>query len=306
MNNILTNYLGLTKIFAVVMIVFVSGVSYAISPELGFTWVRLLHLIIGIGIAASGALALNQFMEKDTDALMERTKNRPLPKGALVPSSANFYGHLLMWGGYLYLAFMVNTLCAAATFICGMSYLYLYTPMKLKSSLSTFFGSIPGAMLPIMGWLGKYQSFYEFDSLEPSIVIILLALILFLWQIPHALIITIRYKNDYIKAGMQQLPIVQNDEAGFRHIFFNLFLLTIVSLIPYIYGIIPYVSYVVIAIVLHLWVVKSFYDYVKKKEMELLIRFYRRLMIYLPSLLTIIIVYNELSKISFHPENWLK
>lgn len=304
MKNLLSAYLGLTKIYAVVMIVFVSGVSYAISLELGFSWIRLLHLVIGIGIAGSGALALNQYLERHTDNLMDRTKERPLPKGIINPNNAQFYGHVLMWGGYLYLAFMVNGLCAIATFICGMSYLYLYTPMKLQSSLSTFSGSIPGAMLPIMGWLGKYNNIYEFDTLEPSIIILLLSLILFLWQIPHSLIIAIRYKSDYEKAGMKQLPIVQGDATAHRHIYLNLWLLLFVSLIPYCYRIIPFLGYAIIVVVLHFWLIKSFWRYVQKKENSLLIQFYRRLMIYLPSLLTIIIVFNELAKWSFHIENW--
>lgn len=315
MKNIFSAYLNLTKLYAVVMIVFVAGVSYAISFVPGesldpaeilvFSWLRLLHLVLGIGIAGSGALALNQYMERASDQLMERTKDRPLPKGELTPQNALFYGHLLMWGGYMYLAYYVNGLCALATFVCGMSYLYLYTPMKMKSSLSTFFGSIPGAMLPIMGWLGKYQYFNEFDIIEPPIIILLLSLILFLWQIPHALIIAIRYKSDYEKAGMKQLPLVQGDATAFRHIYLNLWLLMTVSLIPFFNETIPFKIFAIIVIVLHLWLIKSFYNFVKNKEKEFLIIFYRRLMIYLPSLLTTIILFNELSRWSFHFQNWL-
>ena len=305
MKSFYSAYLGLTKLYAVVMIVFVSGISYAISPEAGFSWLRLFHLIVGIGISGSGALALNQYLERDTDKKMERTKNRPLPNGELNPSNAHLYGHLLMWGGYLYLGVFVNELCAIATFICGMSYLYLYTPMKLKSSLSTFSGSIPGAMLPIMGWLGKYNNFFEWDMIDPSIIILLLAIILFLWQVPHALIIAIRYKSDYEKAGMKQLPIIYGEAAAHRHIFLNLWLLLATSLVPYIFNIFPQLDFAIIVIALHLWLIKSFWNYTKKNELELLIKFYRRLMIYLPVLLTIIIAYNELSKIGFHVENWL-
>lgn len=305
MHSTLKSYLGLTKHYAVAMIVFVSGVSYAIAPEAGFSWLVLFHLCFGIGVAGSGALALNQYLERDTDRQMERTKNRPLARGDIDAEKAHFYSHVLMWGGYLYLAYMVNALCAIATFICGMSYLYLYTPMKKKSSLSTFSGSIPGAMLPIMGWLGKYKSFFEFDVVEPSIIILLLAMILYLWQIPHSLIIAIRYKEDYQKVDMRQLPLVSGNESAYRHIYLNLILLLVLSTIPYFCAIFPNITYLIFAILLNFWLIRSFQKYLKEKTNEKLVNFYRHLMMYLPILLSLIILYNELSHWSFHWENWL-
>jgi protoheme IX farnesyltransferase len=304
MMDTLKSYLGLTKHYAVAMIVFVSGVSYSISPESGFSWLILFHLCLGIGVAGSGALALNQYLERDTDRQMDRTKNRPLARGDIDAEKAHFYSHVLMWGGYLYLAYMVNTLCAIATFICGMSYLYLYTPMKKNSSLSTFSGSIPGAMLPIMGWLGKYNNFFEFDAIEPSIIIMLLAMILFLWQIPHSLIIAIRYKEDYQKVGMQQLPLVSGNETAYRHIYLNLILLLVLSIIPFFCAIFPNITYLILVVLLNFWLIRSFQKYKKENTKENLIIFYRHLMMYLPFLLSIIIIYNELSRWSFHWENW--
>ena len=135
-------------------------------------------------------------------------------------------------------------------------------------------------------------------------IILLLAMILFIWQVPHSLIIAIRYKSDYEKVGMKQLPIVSGDETAYRHIYLNLLLLLALAIMPYFFGIFSNVSYLIVILVLHFWLINSFRTYIKNKENEKLIKFYRHLMIYLPTLLTIIIVYNQLSQWSFHFQNW--
>ncbi|PCJ62281.1 MAG: hypothetical protein COA79_04255 [Planctomycetota bacterium] len=288
------NYVfSLTKFLAVMMIVFVTLIGYFVSFTPGFNWTDVLHLIVGVGLSSAGALALNQYYERDLDALMERTIKRVLPSQKLKPRTVWLFGMILMNAGYIYLWYYLNGLCSLATILCGMIYLYLYTPLKTRSTLSTFFGSIPGALLPIMGWLAKYDSISDYSKIfiTHHLIIVLLALMLFLWQIPHALIITIRYKNDYMNAGMKQLPIVMGDKTAYRHIFFNIILMAFVMVIPYLSTYIKEVEYVYVSTFIHGMLLLMFVFYLKKKTSASLIIFYRSLLFYLPLILCLLLLY---------------
>ena len=175
---------------------------YLASPALpdGF---RLLNTLIGTALSAGGIIALNQYLERDLDAHMERTRRRPLPAGHLGPTEGLAFGVAITAGGILYLLCLASPLGALLAALTGGSYLFAYTPLKRRSSLSTIVGAIPGALPPMIGWAAARGRL----DLEAWI----LFAILFLWQVPHALAIATLYRDDYARAGIRFLPVVDRD-----------------------------------------------------------------------------------------------
>jgi protoheme IX farnesyltransferase len=187
--------------------------------------IRLLHTLLGTLLVASGTATLNQFMERDADALMRRTLNRPLPAGRMAAWKALGFGLLLSVGGGIYLLVAVNALASFLALATLVSYLLLYTPLKRRTPWCTFIGAFPGAMPPLIGWAGVNGSL----SKEAWV----LYAILFLWQFPHFLAIAWMYREDYARAGLQMLP--RDDREGratFRQILVYSLLLLPTSLLP--------------------------------------------------------------------------
>lgn len=168
-------------------------------------WI-LAHTMIGTGALASGAAALNQWMEKDLDALMERTENRPIPAGHVAPSTALLFGAALGIFGAVYLTFLVNGLTGLLGALTFVSYVFIYTPLKRITTLNTAIGAIPGALPPLMGWTAATGSLGAAGWT--------LFMILFLWQMPHFMAIAWMYRDDYAKAGFRMLPVT--DKTGRR------------------------------------------------------------------------------------------
>lgn len=168
-------------------------------------WI-LAHTMIGTGALASGAAALNQWMEKDLDALMERTENRPIPAGLISPSTALLFGAVLGVFGTVYLTFLVNGLTGMLGALTFVSYVFVYTPLKRVTTLNTAIGAIPGALPPLMGWTAATGSLGAAGWT--------LFMILFLWQMPHFMAIAWMYRDDYAKAGFRMLPVT--DQTGRR------------------------------------------------------------------------------------------
>lgn len=168
-------------------------------------WI-LAHTMIGTGALASGAAALNQWMEKDLDALMERTENRPIPAGHVSPSTALLFGTALGVFGAVYLTFLVNGLTGLLGALTFISYVFIYTPLKRVTTLNTAIGAIPGALPPLMGWTAATGSLGAAGWT--------LFMILFLWQMPHFMAIAWMYRDDYAKAGFRMLPVT--DQTGRR------------------------------------------------------------------------------------------
>lgn len=166
-------------------------------------WALLLHTVLGTALVASGAAALNQLLEKDYDALMRRTENRPLPSGRLTPDSVLMIGGVLSVAGLAYLALAVNLLTAALGAITLISYVWIYTPLKRVTTLNTAIGAIPGAIPPLMGWTAAQN--------EISGGGWALFAILFFWQLPHFLAIAWIYREDYARAGFAMLPVIDPD-----------------------------------------------------------------------------------------------
>jgi protoheme IX farnesyltransferase len=200
-------------------------VGLAGPPDYG----RLIALVIGTLLAAGGTLALNQYWERDVDALMERTRTRPLPEGRLAPLEALLFGAGLTAAGLAVLALGVGwlaTLVTAATFVL---YIFAYTPLKLRTSLCTLVGAVPGALPPVAGWAAAR------DDLALGAWV--LFGILFLWQLPHTLAIGRLYQADYARAGVRLLPVIDAEgRATERQILSGCVALLAVSLLPTLIG----------------------------------------------------------------------
>ena len=185
----------------------------------------LLAMLAGTGLVAGGASSLNMLLERRTDGLMRRTQNRPLPTGRLRPAEALLWGGTLTVAGMALLAWRSGTLAALVALVTWASYLFLYTPLKTRTSLSTVVGALPGALPPVIGWAAAR------GSLDGAAFV--LFAILFLWQIPHFLAIAWIYREDYARGGLPMLPVVDPEGAVTgRQAVANSLALTLVSLAP--------------------------------------------------------------------------
>jgi len=221
----MNDYVQLTKPRITWLILMSTGIGFFFGAAGGWSWPVLLHAILGTGLIASGTAALNQWWEREADALMERTQDRPLPSGRLASTPALVFAILLSLAGFLELWFGVNPLTAILGLFTLASYLFLYTPMKQRSPHSTTIGAIPGAMPPVIG--------YAAASGQLDVQALALFAILFLWQFPHFYAIAWMYRADYARAGIRMLPVIDpTGERTARQIFVYSLLLIPVSLLP--------------------------------------------------------------------------
>ncbi len=225
----IADYVELTKPRIAMMALATLAVgSFAATVGL-FDRTLLVHTLIGTGLLAAGASVFNQIFERDTDALMRRTQNRPLPAGRLGVTEAVVFGLLLSVAGLNYLLLFVNPLTALIGAATLVLYACVYTPVKRWTSLNTVVGAIPGALPPLMGWTAVR------GSLDAEAWI--LFLIVFLWQFPHFLAIAWIYREDYARAGLKMLPVVdlKGRVTGRQMVAYSLALLP-ASLAPTVIG----------------------------------------------------------------------
>lgn len=226
----LADFFELTKPRIVLMVLVTAFVGFYIGSEKIPDYPRLLQLLLGTALAAGGTLALNQFLERDTDAMMERTRRRPLPDGRVQPREAVWFGTGVTIAGLVYLALAVNVASAWVTASITLSYLFLYTPLKRRSSLCMLVGAVPGALPPVIGWVAARG--------ELQVDAWVLFAIMFLWQVPHTLAIARLYRDDFAKAGIQFLPVLDRDGSStHRQIISHCAALLAVSLLPTLLGI---------------------------------------------------------------------
>ena len=206
------DYIELTKPRITWLILMSTGIGYFFGlPKAGswwafvsaIPWLALLHTILGTGLIASGTAALNQWYERDADCRMRRTADRPIPSGRIAAPRALAFGVALSLAGFADLWLGVNLLAALLGLFTLLSYLFLYTPLKSRSWLSTTIGAFPGAMPPMIGFAAAHGSI-------TSEAWVLFA-ILFLWQFPHFYSIAWMYREDYARAGIRMLPVVEPD-----------------------------------------------------------------------------------------------
>jgi heme o synthase len=187
------------------LVLVTAAVGYAVGGGGAFDGLAFLVFLIGTALLCSGASALNHYIERGTDALMERTRRRPIPAGRLRPEEALLFGLALSSAGLAILAF-VNTLTLALGAISLLSYVLAYTPLKRVSSLCTVVGAVPGALPPLMGWAASHGSLGAAGWG--------LFAILFLWQLPHFLAIGWLYRDDYARGGFPMLAVTDKDGAS--------------------------------------------------------------------------------------------
>jgi len=222
-------YLELTKPRITFLIVLTSAAGFCLGSRGAVNYLTFTHAMIGIALLSSGIATLNQFMERDLDGLMRRTESRPLPSGRLFPFEALWFGVVLTVGAELYLALSVNVLTAVMGITVIVGYLFLYTPLKTRTSLSTAVGAFPGAMPPLMGWTAARG--------EIDVAAWVLFAILFLWQLPHTLAIARLYREDYARAGVRVLAVMDPDGAATgRQIVLASVGLLAVSVLPAVMG----------------------------------------------------------------------
>lgn len=219
------HYIALTKPRITWLILMSTGMGYYFGLNGSVNWWALLHTILGTGLIASGTAALNQWYERDADARMRRTDQRPLPSGQMTPGNAFAFGLLLSVLGFVELGLGVNWLSAGLGLFTLLTYLGLYTPLKRISPVSTTIGAVPGAMPPLIGFAAASGTL----TAEAWV----LYAILFLWQFPHFYAIAWMYREDYERAGIRMLPVVEPDgESTVRQMLLFSVVLIPVSLLP--------------------------------------------------------------------------
>ncbi len=219
------DYIELTKPRITWLILMSTAVGYYFGHHGAWPVWALLHTVIGTGLVASGTAALNQWYEREADQKMRRTWMRPLPSGRLSANQALWFGVALALIGGLDLGFGVNWLASGLCILTLLMYLFLYTPLKQKTWWSTTVGAFPGAMPPLIGYAAAAH------NLTPQAWV--LFAILFFWQFPHFYAIAWMYRDDYARAGIQMLPVVEPDgESTARQILFYSLLLIPISVLP--------------------------------------------------------------------------
>jgi protoheme IX farnesyltransferase len=288
----LADYIELTRprVGVLVLVTVAAGAWLAAGgvPDLA----ALMHSLIGTGLVVAGASALNQFLERHTDALMPRTENRPLPAGRLLPAEVLVLGVTLGIVGVSYLAVSLRqplaALVAAAAFT---SYVFVYTPLKRKTTLNTLVGAVPGALPPVIGWTATT------GVLDKEVLV--LFLIVYLWQVPHFLAIAWIYREDYARAGLKMLPVVdvQGRMTGRQMITYCLALIAI-SLMPAVLGLAGPV-YLAGAVVLGLGFLNSTIGFQRTNSVREARRVLRASLIYLPALLALLLADGAATPVAF-------
>lgn len=223
------DYLALTKPRVTALVLFTTGAGFVMASPGPINVLLLLAALLGTALSAAGASALNQYLEREEDGRMRRTRSRPLPSGRLDAPHALLFGCLLSGAGIVYLALAVNPLAAGVVALTVLTYVFAYTPLKTRSPICTLVGSFPGALPPLVGAVAA-------EGRLGAIGLALFA-ILFVWQLPHALAIACLYREDYERGGFLLLPVVAGDETatGRVALLFALALLP-VSLLPALSG----------------------------------------------------------------------
>ena len=218
-------YYELTKPSITFMILVSTALGYFMGGNGISNYQHFILTLLGSCLISSGSGALNHFAEAESDKIMHRTNLRPIPAGIILPENAMIFGIALIFIGSSILYFFINTLTCVLALITALMYLFIYTPLKKLTWLNTPIGAIPGAIPPIGGWVAAT------GSLDPEAWI--LFAILFFWQHPHFYAIALMFKDDYKKAGLKMLPVVEpNGSRTNRQIIWHALLLIPVSVMP--------------------------------------------------------------------------
>jgi protoheme IX farnesyltransferase len=229
------DWVALTKPRLNLLVLITTLAGLYLAEPAGVSPALLFHTLVGSALVAGGAAALNQVLERATDALMRRTRSRPLPAGRLGTAEGSLLGAVLSIVGLVELAVFTNTTAAIVAAVTLGSYVFLYTPLKTRTSLATLIGAVPGALPPVIGWTAATGVI--------SVPALVLFGIVFLWQMPHFLAIAWMYRDDYARAGIPLLPVLEPDgrRTGNQALLYSAVLWP-VSLLPAVVGLagLPY------------------------------------------------------------------
>ena len=227
-----------------VVVTAVLGYGLAVGDG-GVQWSRLIMLIVGTTLTSAGACALNMFIERDIDALMPRTRKRPIPSGRVSAESALFFALMTLSWGFGALAAFCGPLPAFLSLLTAAIYAFVYTPLKRRGPISVWVGAVPGAIPPLIGWSAATGSIAEGG--------VSLFLVLFCWQFPHFIALAYMYREDYRRAGFRFLP--PTDAQTGRQILLGCAALVVVSGLPYALGLVGWI-YLVGVMAAGLWFLK--------------------------------------------------
>lgn len=272
----------LTKPRILGMVLLTTAMGYFLgSGRIWSVWTAF-YLLTGTALVCSGASVLNQYLEKDADILMERTKNRPLPQGIITPNQALLSGIILVLAGVSMLYWKVNLISAFLGLLTAFLYVLVYTPLKRISWLNTTIGAIPGALPPLAGWAAATG--------EMAAGGWVLFWILFIWQHPHFYSIAWMYRKDYARGGFKMLPVIEPDgRSTFNQVILFLVLMLITALVPFVTGMSGKI-YLWGAVLLSLMFFFSGLNMSKKKTFSAARGLLANSVIYLPALLILLLI----------------
>jgi protoheme IX farnesyltransferase len=274
------DYMELSKARIVFMILITTGAGYLLAGT--FSWLGFVNTLIGTALVAGGTNALNQFWERDLDARMARTRKRPLPAGRISDRAALAYSVGISVVGIVYLAVLVNPLASLLTLSTLLSYVFIYTPMKTRSTWCTLIGAVPGAMPPLIGWAGANGSL--------SVAAWLMFGLMFMWQMPHFLAIAWIYRDDYARAGFEMVSVGDDDGArtSRQAVVYSIALLAVI-VVPWFLGLanLAYFAGALLSGGALLWLSGEF---AKKKTMAAAKKLFMMSNVYLLVIMTLLLV----------------
>ena len=221
-----TDFFELTKPNITLLVLVTTLVGFYLGSRDGIRLLLLLHTIVGTALVASGASALNQYVERDLDGRMIRTRNRPLPDGRVLPIEALLFSTVISAIGTAYLVYFVNLLTGLLGLLTLAAYIFVYTPLKTRTAWCTLIGALPGAAPPMMGWAAAKG--------DLDVIALSLFAILFLWQMPHFFAIAWIFTDDYARGGFL---IQGKGESTARQIILYCSALIPISLLPTVFGV---------------------------------------------------------------------
>jgi protoheme IX farnesyltransferase len=278
-------YCELTKIRLSALVVVTTAVGFIMVSPTSIDWITLLWTVLGTTFCAGAAAALNQVIERTRDSKMHRTQLRPIPSGNLSIAHAFVIGVVLSYVGVAILSFGANIAAAGIALITILLYVLIYTPLKARTSLNTIVGAVVGALPPLIGSVASY------GTIETGGLII--AGILFVWQLPHFLSLAWMFRDDYARGGLKMLPAI--DETGgitSRASMMTCLLLIPLSLLLTLTGFTG-VLFAVTGSLLGLWLTAKSYIFWKKRDDESARKLFFATIAYLPILLAMMLIDRE-------------
>jgi len=270
------DFVSLTKPRLNTLVLVTTAAAYYLGNGHRLPLTLLVHTMVGTALVAGGASALNQYLERERDRRMRRTRLRPLPDSRLAPQDALWFGVLLAALGTAELAMFVNLLTSVIAAVTLLSYVLMYTPLKTRTSLSTIVGAFPGALPAVIGWTAATNSLSAGGWVLFGIV--------FMWQMPHFLALAWMFREDYANAGFPLLPVLQPDgrTTGHQAVLYSAGLLP-VSLLPMAVGL-STAYYLVGAITLGAILLVLSLEFASTRSMSAASRLFYGTILYLPLL----------------------